>query len=486
LRWVLVVLGLGALAVDHFAFGDVKRPAGLFAVLIGLAVINGLWMAVSHILVRWFHASTDSDTVTVREARVFANAQVAVDLLMLTLILRYTGGIESPMVIFYLFHMAIGSLVLQWWQAVLQGLWAILLYAGLAWGEWFGWITPHYPFLSSLEENLHLQFPHVISAIVVMSCAVLGTLYFTLQIAMRLDVGERSLRRAHAALQKSQLAIRDLDQRRSRFMQTAAHQLKSPLAGIQTLTALIRDGLVPDEEMSPTCGKIIDRCRAGIHQVTELLTLARIQDTDPNRHRRACEDVGEVVEEIYNRQALVAREQGLTMTCDVVASQNLRAHVERQDLTDCVMNLVENAIKYTEAGGKVSVSVRREAAAARHAGGERRDYIAVTVSDTGMGIDPDALVGREGPAGAGSVFDAFRRGNAALAARIPGTGLGLSIVREIVEQAAGSIRVHSQPGRGSRFTVLFPAEGQIASTAVRDTRSSEIVVQMEDSTRRET
>ncbi len=479
LRWVIVVLGLGALAVDHFVLSDIKRPTGLLIVLIGLAVTNAIWMAVAHFLLRRTDAHDQGEAKAVRESQVFANAQVSVDLLVLTLILRYTGGIESPMVVFYLFHMAIGSLVLGWWQAVLQGLWAILLYSGLAWGEWCGWITPHYPFLSSLEINLHQHFPHVVAAIVVMGCAVLGTLYFMIQIAMRLDEGERQLRRANAALQKSQQAIHDLDHRRSRFMQTAAHQLKSPLAGIQTLTALIRDGIVPPAEMKSTCQKVIDRCKAGIGQVTELLTLARVQETDPARHRNAQVDVGKVVEDIYHRQVVVARDANLDMQCDIASAQNLIAHVDRQDLSDCVMNLVENAIKYTPGPGKVMIAVRRETADAQAAGSNRRDYVAVTVTDTGIGIDPDALVGREGPAGAGSVFDAFRRGNAALSARIPGSGLGLSIVREIVEQAGGRIRVHSQPGRGSRFTVLFPSEGQ-APTGIRDTRASEIVVEMED------
>ena len=80
--------------------------------------------------------------------------------------------------------------------------------------------------------------------------------------------------------------------------------------------------------------------------------------------------------------------------------------------------------------------------------------------------------------GAGSVFDAFRRGNGALAAGIPGTGLGLAIVREVVEQAAGRIHVHSRPGEGTRFTILFPArQVETAGPVVRDTRASEIVVE---------
>ena len=76
------------------------------------------------------------------------------------------------------------------------------------------------------------------------------------------------------------------------------------------------------------------------------------------------------------------------------------------------------------------------------------------------------------------VFDAFRRGNNALAAGIPGTGLGLSIVREIVEQAGGRIRVASRSNEGSSFTVSFPTRGRAAGRPrVRDTRVSEVVLE---------
>ena len=86
-----------------------------------------------------------------------------------------------------------------------------------------------------------------------------------------------------------------------------------------------------------------------------------------------------------------------------------------------------------------------------------------------------------GPAGPGSIFDAFRRGNEALASGIPGTGLGLSIVREVIEQVGGQIRVHSRPGKGSTFLVSFPAQqARPGGLMVRDTRSSKIVYEQEE------
>jgi signal transduction histidine kinase len=124
-----------------------------------------------------------------------------------------------------------------------------------------------------------------------MSSGVLGTLYLTGSIAARLRRRELQLQTANAALRASQAAIRELQERRSRFMQTAAHRLKSPLVTIQTLAGLVRDGIVRDGDAQETFSRIVNCCKEGSLHVTELLTLARVQDADPQRHERSYADV---------------------------------------------------------------------------------------------------------------------------------------------------------------------------------------------------
>ncbi|UCG15765.1 MAG: HAMP domain-containing histidine kinase [Phycisphaerales bacterium] len=477
LRWCMVVGALVALAVERGVF-QVKRPGvwGLVLAIAALALINVGWMVLSRLLTRRVGSSAVRDLSAFPHALLYANAQVSIDLLLLTLILRCTGGVESPMAIFYLFHMAIGSLLLKASHALLQGVWATALYAGLGIGELAGWIQPHYAFLPGLAEiGLFDRPQYVAVAITVLGCGVFGTLYFTLHIARRLDEREAQLRRTNVALQRSQRAITDLQQRRSRFMQTAAHQLKSPLAGIQTLTGLIRDDVIPAGALHSTCDKIIQRCRDGIAHVHELLTLARVHGADPRRRHASPIDVGNVVRELSEKNRLLAEKKGLTLECHVAQGVDLNAFVDSTDLKDCVANLLENAIKYTDAPGSITVTVRAEGS--EPSGSRVSKFVSVTVGDTGMGIEPEMLTGGDG-VGAGSVFDAFRRGNAALASGIPGSGLGLAIVREVIEQTHGRLRVWSRVGEGSAFTVMFPAQLVLAEgTTARDTRSSEIVIE---------
>jgi signal transduction histidine kinase len=478
LRWIFLGAAVGVLALERFVLKDAERPLALAGILIGLALANLAWVIVSNRL--FWQVQDDPVAVPARRRQlvIFANAQVAVDLFLLTGILRYTGGAENPLAIFYLFHMAIVAQVLRRWQAILQGAWALLLYALLVVGEWRQWIAPHYEFLPHTSGTLYTRPEYVVAVLAVVGCGIFGMLYFALHVADQADRRERDLHRANAALNRAQLAIQDLQRRRSRFMQTAAHQLKTPLAVIQTLTDLIRTKVVPPEAIPDTCDKIVRRCQDGMGQVSELLTLARVQDAEPGRHRASEADVRQVVTELCNRFKPLADGKQVELTWLAPEDRDLPAAVDARDLRDCLSNLIDNAIKYTQSPGRVTVTVTYKQPAGNP------PTVAINVTDTGMGIDPNLLTPPDGQAGHEPVFDAFRRGNNAILAGIPGTGLGLSIVREVVEQAGGRILLSSRPGQGSSFTVTFPLHGpqygeepgrEPEQPAIRDTRAAQIV-----------
>ncbi|MFH1746209.1 MAG: HAMP domain-containing sensor histidine kinase [Planctomycetota bacterium] len=482
LRWVFVAAAFVVLLVERFLGPPAERPWELWVLVAAVGMLNLVWIFASRTL-RPLSLTQLSEQDQAIRAQLFANAQVACDLFLLTMILRFTGGIENPMLVFYIFHIAISALLLKKVQAVLQAIWAVSLYATMVLGEFSGWLTPHYHLLPALSSPMwYANSSYVVVGMLVQACGVFGVLYFTLQITARLNKRDRQLLAAYEALHTSKTAIQDLQARRSRFMQTAAHQLKSPLAVIQTLAGLIRDKYVPDSEITPTTNKIIRRCREGIIQVTELLTLARVEQADPRRHYRSQIDIGPVIQEVYQRFLPIAEEKGITLTLRIPANREFRVHIDPKDASDVFNNLIDNAIKYTPAPGSVLVEVtcvRERKQVPDPTGVSRsdyRDFIYVSVRDTGIGIDADIL-STDGERGSVSVFDAFRRGNNALAAGIPGTGLGLSIVREIVEQVGGRINARSSPGEGSTFTIILPAgREQDIDSAIRDTRASRIVI----------
>lgn len=469
-RWVFLGIAVIALLLERMYYPHAPRPlAGLVLTLTALGLCNVGWMICSHfIFLRYQETATGGPH---RPVEIFANAQVALDLLLLTFILRFTGGIESPLALFYLFHITTTALLLRPWQACLQSLWAMLLYAVLAIGELHGWIVPHYDFLPRYSAGLYENTRYASASILVVGGGIAGALFITLQIAKRMQKREDALKLANEALDRSQRAIHDLQARRSRFMQLAAHQLKSPLAAIQTMTELIRGAVIPPEAVVGTCEKIINRCRDGIAQVTELLTLARVQEADPRRHAHSIADVRHVLQKLFERYHPIACEKRIDFTCGMPSDGNIYVLVDQQDLADCVGNLIENAIKYTPKDGRISVVFTIEADPKK----VQSERVLISVSDTGIGINPELLISNDGELGHAPVFDAFRRGNNAITAGIPGSGLGLSIVREVVEQAGGQIHVTTAPNQGSTFSVCFPARrGTTFPLSVRDTRAIEV------------
>jgi|CXWL01.1.fsa_nt_gi signal transduction histidine kinase len=438
LRYIFILLALLLLVVEGTQPTAVPRPRILWMALAVLALVNVAWTVIGRRLRRGFSDQGEPSAQSIQQATWFVNAQMLLDILILTVMLRYSGGVENPMAIFYLFHMLIAALLLKPLNAVIQGAWALILFAALAAGECVGWIAPHYPFVAwEGSSAAHSDPLYVVVSVGVLAAGVVGTLYFTLQISLGLDEQESELFEANAALRASKEAIERLQERRSRFLRTSAHQLKAPLTGIEMLAGLIRDGIVGPGEVSKTVGRIIQRCRVAITQVTELLMLERVEGAPVDRHTAAGTRVSAALGRSIQKIRGQVDAKGMQFTATVDCDAELTVAVDARDFEDCIDNLLDNAIKYSATAGGIIGLVARPAD-----GGVR-----IEITDNGMGIASSSLE---------SIFEPFHRGNEALAANIPGSGLGLTIVREIVEQARGRITVNSQPGQGSEFALWFP------------------------------
>lgn len=446
LRWIMLACCVGALAIDAVLSRPARRPLQLFVVIVGLTAINIVWVLCTSGLRKRVREGETDRIDGVRGASILANAQIAVDLFALTLLLRYSGGVENPMAMFYLFHVAIAALLLTAREVFVHAFWAILLYTLMAFGELAEFLTPHYPFLPALPDlRLHQQPGFVFCAIFITSTSIFGMLYFMLRIVARVASHERNLAQAICALRESKAAISALQQRKAMFMRTAAHQLKTPLAAIQTQVSLLREGLVPAGEVRTLYDRIVARCREGIGQVTDLLVYARMQDLDADRHAAARTDAVAVVQAVCDRYAPIARQKGVTLKRSAGPAQAGLVRVDAADLADCLANLLDNAIKYTPGGGDVTVSHCVDGGAA-----------VIEVFDSGMGMTEATRA---------HLFEPYRRGSEAILADIPGSGLGMSIVQAVVEQAKGRVNVESAPGRGTRVRVAFPLVADTPSSA---------------------
>lgn len=223
------------------------------------------------------------------------------------------------------------------------------------------------------------------------------------------------------------------EQKRSNFVSDASHELKTPLASIKLLTDSILQNDMDIDTIREFVGDIGNEADRLNRMSQKLLSLSRIEsqaDSD-------CEIVyiAPTVERVVRMLNAIAMENKITIHTDL--EDDCSILVIEDDLYQIIFNLVENGIKYNVPNGELFVTLHKE-----------DDNAIVIVRDTGVGI-PDEAVGH--------LFERFFRVDKARSRKSGGSGLGLSIVRNMVERNRGEITVESEVGKGSKFTLVFPA-----------------------------
>ncbi len=221
--------------------------------------------------------------------------------------------------------------------------------------------------------------------------------------------------------------LRRLDEEKDQLLFTVSHELRSPMTAIRLTLKQIVGGNTPDDKLH-LVRREIDRLT---DLVQDLLNLARLEHQPPQMEPV---DLNQVITDVCATLQAPATAKGLVLAFEPAPDlPALQGHPAQ--LMQVVHNLVGNAINYTERG-QVQVCTRLLPAPPR---------IALEVTDTGVGIEPEDLA---------HIFERMFRGSRT--SGVPGTGLGLAIVQMIVTHHQGEITVQSTPGTGSIFTVLFP------------------------------
>jgi heavy metal sensor kinase len=225
-------------------------------------------------------------------------------------------------------------------------------------------------------------------------------------------------------------------QHASRFSADAAHELRTPLAIIRGELELLSTQPMSAELRTAVANTLEETERLG-HIVESLMALAQMESVAGKRAHLAV-DLRDLAVETIDQIRLLAVDKGVTLVGP--AGAHVMAAGDRDRLKQVLVNLLDNAIKYTPAGGRVEVGV--DAAA---------EMAALTVSDTGIGIAPEDR---------SRIFDRFFR--VATDRGVAGAGLGLAIVRSICAAHGGAVTVDAAPDGGSIFRVTLP----LASTAL--------------------
>lgn len=214
-----------------------------------------------------------------------------------------------------------------------------------------------------------------------------------------------------------------------RFIADASHELRTPLTAIKGNAELIN--IAPPEERDLCISAIRREAERMSRLVNDLLLLAEADVAEQPIHPRLV-DLADVVEDVFRAAQLLGGEK---VEVALEQAESVQASADPDRIKQLLLNLIDNAVKFTPPGGMVSLRLTHEG-----------DWAEIAVSDTGVGIAPDEQA---------AIFRRFYRIDKSRSTR--GSGLGLAICAWIVEAHGGTISVSSDPGKGSTFSVRLPA-----------------------------
>jgi heavy metal sensor kinase len=219
------------------------------------------------------------------------------------------------------------------------------------------------------------------------------------------------------------------------FTASIAHELRTPLTALRGEAEIALLHSQSTEDFQRVLYSQLEEFQKLTRLIDQLLTLARAEAGE-FRLQRAIVPIDPLLKYIVDALALLASEKGVSLVLE--SGPDIVVRGDKEWLERALLNLLDNAIKYTPAKGRVTIRTANESSGVK-----------IEIEDTGEGIPSEALP---------RVFERFYRADPARDKAVEGVGLGLSLVKWIVEEHGGTIEAASHPGDGSRFTILLPQD----------------------------
>lgn len=408
------VVWLGALATH--ALGILAAPEPFY-------VLGGVLIVVDGAYLYWFRRLRRR---SLGEVRRHVYLQIAVDLVILTALLHWSGGITNPLALFYLFHAFIAALVLSVAAAVVVAVASLALLALLGFAERVGWLAHHaLPLgLIDLQRVEPLGFWLLLFAY---AATLAFSIYFVATVLGRLRRNEQQLLRLgrHLALSEKLASVGTL-------AAGVSHEINNPIGVItnkvQILRYRLRDGDAPHQLLGEL--DTIDKHARRVAQITAgLLQFSR---ETPFELRPL--DVPQLLREAADLVRVPFRAAQVELRCDAKPlPEDVVVSGSANHLLQVLINILLNAKDASAPGATVELDHVLEG-----------EELQLRIRDHGSGIAPEHLP---------KIFDPFFTTKDV----DKGTGLGLAISHGIVERHHGRIEVETEPGRGTTFRVVLPA-----------------------------
>ncbi len=358
--------------------------------------------------------------------------QIITDLIILTLIIHYSGGIENPIIIFYFFHMIIASSIFSKSISYAYAIFTMLLAASLALLECF-YIVPHHHLTGFIPHELYGNLLYVLGSGIVFAITSILLIFLSRMIIYRSIKTEETYVRINFELEKK-------DKLKNEYVLRVTHDIKGHVAAILSCIDVIRSGSAGplNEVQAEFASRAYERTELLSTFIKNLLNLTRKRLTHDTEFEEFL--FNDVINKVVGNVQTLATDKSIDFSYSMDKSIKM---ITGNPFTigELYCNLLLNAVKYTPPEGHILLTVRN-----------RQDHILTEISDSGIGIPKEEL---------SHVFDEFYR-----ASNVPrdiksGSGLGLSIAKQIVENHKGKISVSSELGVWTKFTFILPKNPEI-------------------------
>lgn len=345
----------------------------------------------------------------------FALLQIICDFLALLYFIHYVGGVETPLYVFFIFHVIIGSLILP--GPIIYLIVTFTLFATVSGAvlELKGVVT-HYS-LNIFPISYYNNTEYLWIFFILFGVSLYLSTYLANSIAKELYIRENKLTKAYQDLENAEKA-------KTRYVMTVVHDLKTPIAAATTYLDMILTGNMG--EISNIMQMPLERSKLrltnAITTINDILFISQLK-LESGIENIEQVNIVEIFNEIVKDMAVIMESKNLTLETNYNESDIFNIQAEPKMLKMSLSNLLSNSVKYTEKDGKICIKLD-----------ETKENITISVADNGIGIP-----GKD----QSKIFSNFFRSSLSKEKGIEGTGLGLSFVAEVVKKYHGKIQLTS-------------------------------------------
>ena len=424
IRWLAIIVVIATINFAKF-FQLLHLPYTFLYFMSGILTISN----ISYLAFYSYSKNNKSLQLNKKLINGFANLQVFIDLIILTLLLYGTGGLHSPFIYYYLFHMVIASMLLAPFWAFVQGGIAIGFFAILIMLSLYH-LIPYYslPGLGP-DPGEEVYVFYVVSRLGGLVSTMFIMIFMACSISKRLNRNEELLKQVNEELAQA-------NDEKSKYIIQVTHELRSPLAAIQGYLKVALEGYIGpvDGKLRDMLQSINNRTTNMLSMVNELLDLANLKKPGKTVLKK----------EPYSARILVNRTIHLLENGLIKKKINIQTQIDDKTeiLVDaeqfCIVlsNIINNSIKYSRPEGAINIEAQKS-----------NRHILFKIEDYGIGIPAKDL---------NHVFQEYYRAQNAVSMEKDGTGLGLAIAENIIKKHKGSIWVESKESKGTTFFVELP------------------------------